>query len=71
MASDSSKIFYKPGQTVPRSGIYSVLHADHRMPHRASFKAQETFPPCGQCADQVRFELVVAAEEEEHSGKIE
>jgi hypothetical protein len=47
------------------------LHAEHRSPHKASFKAHEKFPQCGQCAAQVRFELVVAAEEEEHSGKIE
>jgi hypothetical protein len=47
------------------------LHAEHRSPHRASFKAQETFPPCGHCTDQVRFELIVAADEEEYSGKIE
>ncbi|HLK52708.1 MAG TPA: hypothetical protein VKU42_04585 [Candidatus Angelobacter sp.] len=73
MASDSSTRIYKPGQTVPRSGIYKVLHAEHRLPHRASFKAQEKFPQCGQCAAHVRFELVLAAKEEEEnsSGNIE
>jgi hypothetical protein len=64
MASDFSRKVYKPGQTVPHSGIYKVLHAEHRSPHKASFKAQEKFPQCGQCAAQVRFELVLAAEEE-------
>jgi hypothetical protein len=49
---------------VPSSGIYKVLHAEHRLPHKASFKAQEKFPQCGKCAAQVRFELMVAAEEE-------
>jgi hypothetical protein len=71
MASDSSKKVYKPGQTVPSSGIYKVLHAEHRLPHKASFKAQEKFPQCGKCAAQVRFELMVAAEEEENIGTIE
>jgi hypothetical protein len=72
MAFDSSKTIYKPGQMVPRSGIYKVLHAEHRSPHRASFKAQEKFPLCSQCASHVRFELVLAAkEEEESSGNIE
>jgi len=65
MASDSSKTIYKPGQTVPQSGIYKVSHAEHRLPHRASFKAQEQFPPCTHCTDQVRFELVLAAKETE------
>jgi hypothetical protein len=62
MASDSSKTHYKPGQVVPKAGIYRVSHAEHRLPHRASFKAGDHFPPCAKCADAVRFELIVAAE---------
>jgi hypothetical protein len=69
MASDSSKTVYKPGQTVPKSGIYKVSHVEHRLPHRASFKAQEQFPACAHCAEQVRFELVLAAKDEESGGK--
>ena len=64
MASDSSKILYKPGQIVPKAGIYKVSHAQHRLPHKASFKANEKFPVCHKCDTQVRFELLVPVEEE-------
>jgi hypothetical protein len=69
MVSDSSKKLYKPGQKVPQSGIYNVVHAEHRQPHRASFKAQEQFPPCTQCSDKVTFELMLAASDQEDDGK--
>jgi hypothetical protein len=69
MVSDSSKIVYKPGQVVPKAGIYKVSHAEHRLPHRASFKAGDQFPPCLKCADEVRFELLVAADIDNDKGK--
>ena len=50
---------------VPTAGIYKVSHAQHRLPHKASFKAQEEFPACHKCAGEVRFELLVPAEEED------
>src|SRR4029077_3189929 len=65
MASDSSKTVYRPGETVPKAGIYKVTHAQHRLPHKASFKAQEKFPMCNKCATLVRFELLIAVAEEE------
>jgi hypothetical protein len=69
MDSDSSKTVYKPGQVVPKAGIYRVSHAEHRLPHRASFKAGDPFPPCSKCADQVRFELILAADVNNGKGK--
>ena len=69
MDSDSSKTIYKPGQVVPKAGIYRVSHAEHRLPHRASFKAGDHFPPCAKCADEVRFELMVAADVDNGKGK--
>jgi hypothetical protein len=68
MDSDSSKTVYKPGQVVPKAGIYRVSHAEHRLPHRASFKAGEQFPLCSKCADEVRFELLVAADADNGKG---
>jgi hypothetical protein len=68
MASDSSKTVYKPGQVVPKAGIYRVSHAAHRLPHRASFKAGDQFPPCAKCADEVRFELMRAADVDNGKG---
>jgi len=61
MDSDSNRKFYKPGQVVPQAGIYKVMHAEHRLPHKASFKARDKFPECSKCASQVRFELLMAA----------
>lgn len=61
MDSDSNRKLYKPGQVVPKAGIYRVVHAEHRMPHKATFKVRDKFPACGKCASRVRFELLVAA----------
>jgi hypothetical protein len=68
MASDSSKTVYKPGQVVPKAGIYRVSHAEHRLPHRASFKAGDQFPLCSKCADAVCFELMRAADVDNGEG---
>lgn len=65
MDSDSTKKAYKPGELVPRAGIYKVSHAHHRLPHKASFKARERFPACNKCDKLVRFELLVPAEDQE------
>jgi len=64
MDSDSSKTVYKPGQVVPQAGIYKVSHAEHRLPHKATFKTGDHFPTCSKCADGVRFELMMIAAED-------
>jgi len=69
MDSDSSRKFYKPGQLVPAAGIYKVMHAEHRLPHKAAFKAREKFPACSKCASNVRFELLLAAGDSVGNGK--
>ena len=69
MDSDSSRKFYKPGQLVPAAGIYKVMHAEHRLPHKAAFKAREKFPACSKCASNVRFELLLAAGDNVGNGK--
>lgn len=69
MDSDSNRKLYKPGQVVPKAGIYKVVHAEHRMPHKASFKARDKFPACGQCASRVRFELLLAASDGTGNGR--
>jgi hypothetical protein len=62
MDSDSTKTIYKPGEVVPTAGIYKVSHAQHRLPHKATFKARERFPACHKCDKLVRFELLVPDE---------
>jgi hypothetical protein len=53
---------YKPGDKVPRSGIYLVTHdRNHTQPHEVTCVYGKTFPPCGSC-QHPRFELVRAAQ---------
>lgn len=49
---------FRPGDTVPRSGVYAVEHDSHRLMHEASLLADTRFPRCKQCKDLVRFRLV-------------
>jgi hypothetical protein len=49
----------KAGDTVKKSGIYSVHHKDgHAEDHNVTCLAGKTFPGCGECGDAVRFNLV-------------
>jgi hypothetical protein len=49
----------KAGDTVKKSGIYSVLHlGEHVDAHDVTCVAGKTFPPCVQCGEGVRFRLV-------------
>jgi len=49
---------FETGQVVPQSGIYSVTHAEHRLPHEVTLLRADTFPPCAKCGVQVRFALL-------------
>lgn len=49
---------YKSSEPIPESGIYRVLHAQHRLPHEVTLIEGQTFPPCAKCRAEVRFELV-------------
>jgi hypothetical protein len=53
---------YKPGDKVPKSGIYRVVHdGAHAGEHEVTCIYRKHFPPCNDCDDDVRFELVRAA----------
>jgi len=49
---------HETGQEVPSSGIYRVVHAEHKLPSEVMLIAGNRFPRCGKCANAVRFELV-------------
>ena len=49
------------GQEVPSSGIYRVVHSEHKLPSEVVLIAGNRFPRCGKCANAVEFELVKAA----------
>jgi hypothetical protein len=53
---------YKPGDTVPESGIYDVFHDsldghEHAHPHEVTAIRGKLFPPCRACHAHVRFRL--------------
>ena len=53
---------FKPGQKVPHSGIYDVLHdSSHAQQHQVTCVYGEPFPPCRTCKYDVKFRLAIAA----------
>jgi len=61
---DSSKTQYRPGESVPKAGIYRVLHSGHRPPHEVVLDSKDKFPACHSCGDCVRFQLVAPTGEQ-------
>ncbi len=64
---------FKPGEKVPASGIYDVIHDkldgdDHAHPHQVTAVSGTVFPPCRGCHGGVRFRLHLAAEHIEAHG---
>ena len=49
---------FKPGDTVPTSGIYRVEHNAHRLMHEATLVEDSVFPQCRHCGTAVRFQLL-------------
>lgn len=46
---------YKPGETVPLSGIYRIEHHSYRMMHHLTLAGGMRFPLCKRCGIHVRF----------------
>ncbi len=46
---------YKPGQLVPISGVYTVVHIAHRQDHEVVAIRGEEFPSCRVCRSNVTF----------------
>ena len=49
---------FKTGQVVPQSGIYRVVHSEHRLPHEVTLLRADSFPPCSKCGVNVKFKLL-------------
>jgi hypothetical protein len=59
---NTSLPLFRPGDAVPESGIYEVLHdADHREAHDAVMILGNQFPTCETCNERVRFRIVRTA----------
>jgi hypothetical protein len=52
---------FTSGEVVPASGIYTVTHAEHRLPHLVTLLEGRHFPACSKCGEAVRFQLVRSA----------
>jgi len=57
---------FEPGEKVPTSGIYEVIHDkldgdDHAQQHQVTAIAGSVFPRCKGCREWVRFQLYRAA----------
>lgn len=49
---------FRPGERVPRSGLYRVYHDAHRLMHEAALLRQDPFPFCRKCGTAVRFKFI-------------
>lgn len=54
---------YGPGDTVPSSGIYEVIHdlGENKKPHEVIALQGELFPVCRTCLREVKFKLLKTA----------
>ena len=52
---------YQPGESVPKGGLYLVIHHEHRENHEATLFIGEQFPSCRRCGEKVRFRLLQPA----------
>jgi CheY-like chemotaxis protein len=50
---------FAPGELVRDSGVYAVIHSDHRPRHESTLLAGTKFPSCKVCGAEVRFSLVM------------
>jgi hypothetical protein len=49
---------FRPGDKVPETGIYEARHADGEEPSSSVHLRDETFLPCPDCAEEVRYFLL-------------
>ncbi len=55
--------FFRVGEQVRESGVYRVFHSGHRVSHEVTLVANQDFPRCSACGNDVHFELLQAAPE--------
>ena len=53
---------FKAGDKAPTTGVYKTVHAGQHVPaHYVTALFGDTFLPCLDCSDNVRFELALSA----------
>ena len=53
--------WFRPGERVPVTGIFTARHDQHRKEHEVFAAEGERFPKCRVCRERVSFSLVEAA----------
>ena len=51
-------LFFRAGEEIVETGLYRVFHGDQRLSHDAVLCAGRPFPRCGECGDDMQFELL-------------
>jgi hypothetical protein len=49
---------HNTGESVRKSGIYRVLHSEHRLPREVTLMEGHVFPDCEECSSLVQFEFL-------------
>lgn len=49
---------FRCGEKILESGIYRVVHDNHRLPHEVTLLRDQLFPRCIKCDALVYFELI-------------
>jgi hypothetical protein len=49
---------FRTGDIISQSGIYRVIHRQHRLPHEVTLLRDGKFPRCAKCQDAVQFQLI-------------
>ena len=58
MSKHAARQIFKTGENVPESGIYRVMHAEHRLPREVTLLKGAEFPRCSKCKEAVTFNVV-------------
>jgi len=48
---------FRSGDGVPITGVYTVTHYQHRLPHEVFAVADGIFPECRRCGKRVSFSV--------------
>ncbi len=51
-----------PGDVCTRTGVFRVMHYQHRVPHDVVVYFGDRFPTCHKCGTRVRFQQILSSD---------
>jgi hypothetical protein len=54
--------YSRPGERISETAIYQAIHRRHSLPEEVLFFAEEKFPSCTVCGENVRYRLLRRSE---------